>query len=495
MIVIDSTRYRAAIFDLDGVVTRTATVHFQAWAETFNEFLGADQPSFSLEDYQRFVDGKPRYQGVRDFLASRQIELPFGDSSDGPDEQTVCGLGNRKNERFHLLVRQGGVEVHRTSLELIKAMKESGMRVAVVTASKNCSEILEAANLHHLFDAQVDGLEAERLRLRGKPYPETFFETAGRLGSEPAATLVVEDSVAGVAAGKLGGFGLIVAVDRTGHAELLRAAGADLVVTDLAEVVVQKPTALALVGELAGRRLAIFLDYDGTLSAIAAQPQQAVLSASMRSTLQEVAHRHRVAIVSGRDLRDVQQMVGLPELYYAGNHGFEIAGPQGLSFEHPAARVLTALVTEAASALKPLISSFPGVWVEQKRFALAIHYRQASDKDVARVEAAVDRVCQTHRGLRRSGGKKVFEIRPDLHWDKGRAVLWLLDNLGWRKELPLYVGDDVTDEDAFRALKKRGIGICVQESHRPTEAAYILSSVNQVESFLHALTLREEVSP
>ena len=191
---------------------------------------------FSRSDYLRFVDGKPRYDGVRDFLASRGLSLPWGDPSDPPEAETVCGLGNRKDGYFHQLIAEQGVQPYPSTVALIGELKRAGVRVAIISASRNTTRILEAAGVRGLFEAQVDGEVAAALGLPGKPDPAVFIEAARRVGAAPARAVVVEDAIAGVEAGRRGGFALVIGVDRGGNREALAAAGADAVVADLAEV-------------------------------------------------------------------------------------------------------------------------------------------------------------------------------------------------------------------------------------------------------------------
>jgi beta-phosphoglucomutase family hydrolase len=227
---------RACLFDMDGVLTRTATVHMAAWKRTFDQFLRAihpDQPEFTQDDYNRYVDGKPRLDGVRDFLASRGIHLPEGTPGDPGDAQTVNGLGTRKNELLLRELDEHGVEVYPGSLRFLEAARKAGLATAVVTASANGQQVVEAAGFGPLLDARVDGLVAEREHLRGKPAPDTFLAGARALGVEPGQAAVFEDALAGVEAGRAGKFGYVVGVDRVGHADDLRAHGADVVVTDL----------------------------------------------------------------------------------------------------------------------------------------------------------------------------------------------------------------------------------------------------------------------
>ena len=237
--------FDAVIFDLDGVITKTALVHSRAWKKMFDGFLAhhAEKTSTGFsefdheKDYLPYVDGKPRYKGVQSFLESRNINLPYGDPDDHPELETVCGLGNRKNEAFNDVLDKEGVEVYQSTVELIKKLKDKGLRVGVASSSKNCKAVLEAARISDLFDQVVDGEVAERLRLPGKPRPDTFLAAAERLGVVRERAVVVEDAISGVRAGRAGGFGLVIGVDRKGDPESLRQGGADIVVRDLSELV------------------------------------------------------------------------------------------------------------------------------------------------------------------------------------------------------------------------------------------------------------------
>jgi beta-phosphoglucomutase family hydrolase len=235
---------RACLFDLDGVLTQTAKVHAAAWKQMFDDFLQkraartgeAFVPFDPVEDYAKYVDGLPRYDGVRSFLASRGIDLPVGNPDDPPAAETIIGLGNRKNELVLSLIRQGGVEPYPGSVRYVQAARDAGLRRAVVSSSANCREVLEAARIDDLFEERVDGITIDREHLKGKPAPDTFLYAARALGVEAAQAAVFEDALAGVAAGSAGGFGFVVGVDRAGQAEALREHGADIVVNDLAEL-------------------------------------------------------------------------------------------------------------------------------------------------------------------------------------------------------------------------------------------------------------------
>ena len=235
---VDWNRYDAALFDLDGVLTPTAEVHMRAWSEMFNDYLQAEgiPEPYTDDDYFAHVDGRPRYEGVRTFLESRGIELPEGDPSDGPDVQSVCGLGNRKNDAFNVVLERDGVTAYEGSIRLIEALERTGTRMAVVSSSQNAAAVLAAAGIADRFPVLVSGAEATELGLAGKPSPETFLHAAFALGVTRERSVVLEDATSGVRAGRDGEFGLVVGVDRGAGASALTDAGADLVVQDLAEL-------------------------------------------------------------------------------------------------------------------------------------------------------------------------------------------------------------------------------------------------------------------
>ena len=240
----DLTAFDAVLFDLDGVLTKTAAVHAAAWKRLFDEYLqaradkeGTPFVPFDLPlDYERYVDGKLRYDGVQSFLASRQIELPYGTPEDGPGDETVQGLGNSKNDYFLTQVKKEGVDQYEDAVRFLRAVRARGLRTAVVSASKSAAIVVQTVGLTECFDTRVDGIESQRLGLAGKPAPDSFLEAARRLGVEPRRTVVVEDALAGVEAGRRGRFGLVIGVDRTGHAQDLLDHGADLVTADMTEL-------------------------------------------------------------------------------------------------------------------------------------------------------------------------------------------------------------------------------------------------------------------
>jgi beta-phosphoglucomutase family hydrolase len=235
---------RGCLFDLDGVLTKTAAVHDAAWKEMFDEYLhqraqqtGEPFKAFdSGQDYDEYVDGKPREEGTRSFLESRGITLPEGSEDDPPDAETIHGLSNRKNDIVLRRIREDGVQAYEGSVRYVKAVRDAGLRRAVVSSSANCHDVLVAAGIADLFEARIDGITAEQEHLHGKPAPDTFLAGARALGLEPSQAAVFEDALAGVAAGKAGKFGAVIGVDRAGQAGALREHGATIVVADLADL-------------------------------------------------------------------------------------------------------------------------------------------------------------------------------------------------------------------------------------------------------------------
>jgi beta-phosphoglucomutase family hydrolase len=237
-------QYDAVLFDLDGVVTDTAGIHAACWKQMFDEYLQkrashgreAFRPFDLATDYRLYVDGKPRFDGVRDFLRSRGIQLPEGDPDDGGEVETVCGLGNCKNKLVNRAITDMGVEPYDGTVRFIRQLLRNGFKIAVVTSSQNCTAVLKAAKLDDLFEVRVDGDTIDAQRLAGKPAPDTFLVAAQLLGVEPIRAVVIEDAISGVQAGVNGNFGLVIGIARKGNAEELKHHGAHLVVDDLAEL-------------------------------------------------------------------------------------------------------------------------------------------------------------------------------------------------------------------------------------------------------------------
>jgi alpha,alpha-trehalase len=503
---ISPTAFDAVIFDLDGVITDTASVHAAAWKRMFDDFLsryaarqGVPFQPFEIEtDYRLYVDGKPRLDGLRSFLGSRGIALSEGRPEDPPGAETIHGLGKRKNEDFLKQIREQGAEVYGSTVDLIHRIKKHGLKTAVISSSKSCAMILDSVNLSGLFDVRVDGVDAEILGIPGKPAPDIFLEAARQLKVKPERAVVIEDAISGLQAGRAGKFGLVVGIARTGGREPLLANGADVAVSDLSEIGVRDgresaeplPSALEdferISRQAEGKRIAVFLDYDGTLTPIVETPDRAVMQEDMREAVMELSRHCPLGIISGRDLKDVQDKVRIDSIVYAGSHGFDIAGPKGLQVENTVGEEFLPVLGKAEKELSRKLGSIQGLLVERKKFAIAIHYRLVDPGRVEGVAKVVDEVVAGHPELRKAYGKKIFELQPQMDWHKGKALLALLRTLklDGGDVLPFYIGDDVTDEDAFRALKGRGIGIVVWDRPYETAAAYSLKNPGEVREFL-----------
>jgi len=500
----------AVIFDMDGVVTSSARAHAAAWKKMFDEYLKERSrrtqeryvPFDDHRDYLRYIDGKPRYEGVQSFLESRGISLDFGNTDDPPGKETVCGLGNLKNQYFRKHLQEYGAEPYQSTVDFVRFLKGRGIRVAVISASRNARAVMEAAGVQGLFEEAVDGVDSARLGLRGKPAPDIFLEAARRLKVSPDRTAIVEDALAGVKAGKEGSFALVIGIDRGGQGEEMKKEGADIVVTDLSDLHRETemggsrsaglPSALAESGEIIRTLLkgdpAVFLDYDGTLTPIVQKPAQAVLSERVRQVIKRLVRHWPVAVISGRALQDVREKVGLDSVIYAGSHGFSIQRPGTASEDRMWQRFLP-VFDKVYADLEKALQGFAGVHLEFKPYDIALHYRGADERDVPQIERRFDEVAGKYPELKKTAGKKIFELRPNVDWDKGRAVLHLVEGLQGpgRRVVPLYIGDDVTDEDAFRSVAKRGIGILVSDEDRLTRARYTLNDPEETARFLEVL--------
>ncbi len=505
--VISPKEHQAVIFDLDGVITKTASVHAQAWKTMFDQFLQEwsqthQQPFVPFDkdaDYLGYVDGKPRLEGIQSFLESREIHLPLGSPEDPLDAHTVWALGNKKNAMFVNVLNENGVEVYQSTINLIREIRRLGIKTALISSSKNCTPIIEKVGARDLFDAKIDGVDALDRKIKGKPSPDIFLQAAKDLGVSPEHAVVIEDAISGVQAGRDGGFSEVIGVDRADQADALLENGADVVVKDLEEVSIlnnaeKKPDAIENIDKIRSllkeKKPAIFLDYDGTLTPIVSHPDLAILDDKMKSTLQQLKDHCTIAVISGRDRPDVQDKIKVEGIFYAGSHGFDIAGPNNQHYEIDQGKKRLPALDSAEVELNARIPEIEGAWVERKKYSIAVHYRGVSPEDESKVEEIVDSVYGHYKGqLRKAEGKKIFELQPDIDWNKGKALHWLLKlfNLDNKDVLPIYLGDDVTDEDAFFALLDHGLGIAVQDEDKPTHAHFTLKNVDDVQKFLTLL--------
>lgn len=500
----------ALIFDLDGVITQTRKTHKKAWKEMFDNFFkeyGKRQKPMSEYDYLEYIDGKPRYQGVKSFLNSRDISLPYGDPSDEPGFDTICALGNIKNDLFNKVLDRDGVQIYEDALESLKKWKQLGIKTAIVSSSKNCKKIIEVAGIEDLFDTRVDGVISQEIGLKGKPDPDIFTEAAKNLDANPAKSVVFEDAISGVKAGQAGFFGLVIGVNRFNNAKALIENGADITIDDFSELdlfnedIIEDyftsqfnpifPGNKEVFNILTKNKPAIFLDYDGTLTPIVPRPEDAIISKEMKQTLKELAKIFTVAVVTGRDKEDVENLVGLKELIYAGSHGYIITGPDGLYMEHPDSKKIIPELDKIEKEITPLLQEkTKGTQIDRKKYAIGIHYRNARKEDEKTVYEIANEMIEKYPGHKLGEGKKIVEIKPDIDWHKGKAIEWIMEALnisGKNNTIPVFIGDDITDEDGFKTIKKDGIGILVGGHGQKTDAEYSLKNVYQVREFFNEL--------
>lgn len=502
---INNLNFGAVILDMDGVITITAKVHAQAWKKMLDEFLkkreGENFQPLDIEiDYKQYIDGIPRLDGIRGFLKSRNIDIPEGGPDDAPEKNTVHGLGKRKNKIFRDIIERDGVQVYEDAVEMIRKWKKENIKLAVISSSENCKYILEKTGLEDKFEVRVDGNTLKEEEIKGKPEPDMFVKAAEYLKVKPEETIIIEDAIQGVQAGKKGRFAYVVGVARNSKKKSLKEAGADKVVKKLTELsFLGKKTPAKLDNALVemeevfkrkgNRKFIIFLDYDGTLTPIISDPDAAELPDENRNIITELSNITPVAIVSGRDLKDLKSIIEINSVIYAGSHGFDISGPDGLVMVHESEKEVTPALDEAEKNLKEQLQDIRGVKIERKKFAIAVHYRNVEEKDVQEVKDAVQKEADRQDILKTGSGKKIRELKPNIDWNKGYALDWLTEKLGWNREkyLRIYLGDDITDEDGFEALIEDGIGILVGTHGKKTSASYTLRNTEEVTRFLQHL--------
>jgi alpha,alpha-trehalase len=397
----------------------------------------------------------------------------------------------------------GGVRAFDSTVPLLRRLREVGAAAGVYSCGRNCAEVLHAAGIDEFVRVTVSESEAG-----AKLDPAVLIETARRLGVRPDRCVVIEPDELGVAAGNAGGFSLVIGLDRGGGADKLLSCGADAVIADLAELSVRSgdaamstiPDALQVYSQLkelvTARRPMVFLDFDGTLSDIVENPASAALVDGGAEALRALAAQCTVGVISGRDLADVRDRVNVDGLWLAGSHGLELVAPDGSHHQNAAATTAVAALAHAATRLAENLGDIPGTVLEYKRFAVAVHYRNVDPQHVDHVIAAVRRLGHSE-GLRATTGRKVIELRPNMAWDKGRILHWMLDHIAAgdttadpETVLPIYIGDDLTDEDAFDAVRFDGLGIMVRHDEardRLSSASFSLESPSAVLEFIRRL--------
>lgn len=508
---------KSAIFDMDGVITDTAQIHFKAWKQIFDSYLiqqsqqsATSLPLFSQEDYLQYVDGMSRVDGVKRFLHSRKLICDL-DNLSQDDQAIIEKISTSKNDVFLNIITTEGVKVFESTIKLVKELKKLNLKAAVISSSKNCRDILTRAKVIDLFDAIVDGQELSQRNLKGKPEPDIFLEAAKRINADPHETVVIEDAISGIIAGKAGKFGLVIGIDRRKeHYLQFLQQGADIVVSDLSEIKLSQlqhelkkkfPPLLDnfndIVKQIKDRVLLLFTDYDGTLTPIVPRPELAVLSKEMKDILYQLKQFCNIIIISGRELNNLEEKVGINGLYYAANHGFEIIGPDHFATKFEIGHDFLDLIQSTYEYLSADLESIENCIIENKIFTISVHYRLVAEEQVPIIEKIVKSYAAANPKIAMHHGKKVFEIRPRIEWNKGKAVEYILDKIqeDFHEVFPMYLGDDVTDEDAFFALKNKGIGILVSENTKKSYASYRLKDPNEVYYLLKAILSFVRVHP
>jgi len=498
----------AILCDLDGVITQTATLHAKSWKQLFDPVLSrqASQGHYPYQefiiekDYPEFIDGKPRLEGIKSFLMARHISVPEGNEADDSEKLSIYGLAEKKNLLFHELLKKEGVDVIVPTVNTLKSWKAKGLKLAVVSSSKNCMAVLEAAGLKGFFEVIVDGITAEANDLKGKPEADTFLSASEELDLDPGRCAVVEDSAVGVEASRRGGFGLTIGIINMNNVELLSQAGADVILPDLSylaytgfslrypQVFAKIPDAFShersIWNQIHGKKIFFFFDYDGTLTPIVSRPENALLSEEVRSLLGTLADLSTVVIISGRDLKDIKEKVGLRNIFYAGSHGYEIEGPEGTHLRYEAGLSYLPIIRAITIELQDILNDIPGVQIEQKKFAVAVHYRNVPEGQIEKVRMLTSQAVGPHKDLIIGKGKMVLEVRPAMEWDKGKAVDWITSSLNaGPKDFYVYAGDDMTDEDAFKGLYENSIGFLVG-SAVDSYADYVLKNTDETKELI-----------
>lgn len=486
----DELNLKAFIFDLDGVLTDTQRLHASAWEKMFNEFLSdRDQDAFTPADYRQFLDGKPRHDGIKSFLSSRDIRL---------SDKEIQELGLKKNQYYLEELKANGPGLIEESFSFVVQLSKKGVPMAVVSSSRNCRLIMNATGLSDYIEVIVDPFLADTHQLKGKPAPDYFLKACELLGFEAQECCMVEDAISGVEAGVRGGFKKVIGI-KTNPSEIslkeLRQAGAHQVVSSLWQIdgtteLLKLRSAAALFSDMQrDQNLFLFLDYDGTLSEIVEEPWKAVPVEGIVPLISALGKMIPVCLITGRDTEVIKSFIDLPHIYYSTCHGFEINGPHNLHYELEEARALEPLFDKAREELTHLLEHHEGLVIERKTFGLAFHYRMIKSQEAAQeVISMVREYASLHQELKSKGGEEVIELLPNLNWDKGKALLKLYEVLSYKpSKLPLFLGDGKTDEDAFREMLGWGYPVLVQESLRPTLASYQLKGPQEVKKFLEQL--------
>ncbi|STY29637.1 beta-phosphoglucomutase [Legionella wadsworthii] len=507
---------KGIIFDMDGVVTQTAVTHYNAWKVILDQLLFQIDSSylpFTEEEYFNYLDGMPRIDGISNFINSRQITFKDIQNLYSSMDECIEDICHKKNLCLLSNLASQKVKCFPDTLEFIEYLLINNYAIAIISSSKNCFEVLKSATIENLFPVRVDGKIAQELGIPGKPNPAIFLEAANRLNLLPEECMVIEDALAGVKAAKEGKFGLVIALDRQNKLRSkFNELGADYILPDLSKkqilfyqkilnnkinILESAFNALPLISNLIknDNELIIFLDYDGTLTPIVDHPEYALLPPLMFQCLSELSRKYRTVIISGRKLDNLKRLINVPNIFYSGNHGLEFEGPEHSKMFYQMGHEFVDDLQSIFTILSQELASIEGCVIENKKFSLSIHYRMVEEASHEFISNKIDEYLTNFPNLSRHYGKKVFEIRPNIQWNKGIAAENILNQLKTMKNnlIPIYIGDDVTDEDAFKQLSFKGINIKVTSEFHKTHASYFLKSPKKVLQFLNYLNNFKEV--
>lgn len=390
------------------------------------------------------------------------------------------------------------VRVYEDTIQQLGQWRLQGIKIALVHSGEFTKKLSQKKNIANLFDIVVDD---PKITKDGK---NPFKEATQQLRIKPKECVLIKSDLSPEMKKLDDEFAFVIGLNRAGNKRILYEQGADTVLDDLEELELfhypetdtyYSQTLPSVFMAQTGfhdiiryKKPVLFLDYDGTLSPIVPHPEDAVISDEMRAILHDCAKRHTVSVISGRDMEDVKERVGVEDVIYAGSHGMRISGPNGLFMENKESEAILSRMDQIEKKLHHIFhKKIKGIQIERKKHAIAVHYRNAATEDVSYIYSEVKKIVKNNADFRMGEGKKIFEIKPDIDWHKGKALMWIMEKLELLDDpdvIPIYIGDDVTDEDGFRTISDMGVGILVGYHHKPSAADFRLDDVDQVAKFL-----------